>query len=200
MGRTHVKNSVVTTYCLTGSFVSGSRRDVAAVLEHMGSKVVEDLSGKVDFLLVGAKTEAGNSTVQAALDFLYRGHRITLLHEGHWLEEVERDPAAVSLLLQAKTLDDAGAFKRPPSRAKDVLWEGGGHLVRFRYRNAKGEESERDVRLQKVTGENDGRPAALIGYCMLRKMNRTFKAANVVSFELIDDQADGELQTVLSRL
>lgn len=199
MSKNHAKSDVVTTYCLTGSFTSGSRRDVAAVLEHMGSKVVEDLSGKVDFLLVGAKTEAGNSTVQAALDFLYRGHRITLLHEGHWLDWIERDPAAASSLSQAKALDDAKAFKRAPSKAKGVLWEGA-QIVRFRYRNAKGEESERDVRLQKVTGENDGRPAALVGYCMLRKMNRTFKAANVVSFDLIDDQADGELQAVLSLL
>lgn len=199
MSKTDAKSRVVTTYCLTGSFASGTRRDVAAVLEHMGSKVVEDLSGNVDFLLVGANTESGNNTVHSALDFLYRGHRITLLHEGHWLEWIESDQAATSLLQQAKTLDDAGAFKRPPSKAKGVLWEGA-HMVRFQYRNAKGEESKRDVRLQKITGESDGRPAALVGYCMLRKMSRTFKAANVVSCELIDDHPDSELQVVLSRL
>lgn len=199
MSKAHTEHRAGTTYCLTGSFVSGTRRDIAAVLERMGSNVVEDMSGNVDFLLVGAKTEAGNSTVQAALDFLYRGHRITLLHEGHWLAFVESDRAGASLLQQAKTLEDAGAFKRAPSKAKGILWEGA-NIVRFRYRNAKGEESERDVRLQKVTGENDGQPAALVGYCMLRKMSRTFKAANVVSCELIDDQPDGELQAVLSRL
>lgn len=201
MLRTRLKKSAVVTYCIAGSFVSGSRRDVAAVLEQMGNKVVEDISGQVDFLLIGTKTEAGNSTIDAALDFLYRGHRITLLHEGHWLEFVESDPEAFAILKSAKALDDASAFKRPASKAKDVLWEGA-HMVRFRYRNAKGVESERDVRLQKVTAEADGSPAALVGYCTLRKMNRTFKAANVVSAEVIDVESGevAELQALLARL
>lgn len=199
MNKADSKSRVVTTYCLTGSFISGTRRDVAAVLEGMGCRVVEDVSRSVDFLLVGAKISAGNSTIQAALDLLYGGHGITVLHELHWLRWMDSDQAAASLLQQAKGLDDARAFKRPPSKAKGVLWEGA-QMVRFEYRDSKGEKSERDVRLQKVTGEADGRPAALVGYCMLRKMSRTFKAGNVVSLELIDDQLDSDLQAVLARL
>jgi len=201
MLRIRAKKDDVVTYCLAGSFVSGSRRDVAAVLEHLGNKVVEDISGQVDYLLIGSKTEAGNSTIADALDFLYRGHRITLLHEGHWIGSLESEPEAVALLKKAAALEDASAFKRAASKAKDVLWAGS-HLVRLRYRNAKGEESDRDVRLQKVTAEDDGRPAALVGYCMLRKMNRTFKSANVIAAEIIDTESGevAELRELLARL
>lgn len=198
MSRITKKNGV--TFCLAGDFACGSRRDVAAVLAKINSRVVEDISGQVDYLLIGANTKAGNGAIDAALRLIYEGYRVTLLHENHWLEWLDSDPETFNVLKDAVRLPDASAYRKAPSRAKAVLWEGD-HLVRFRYRNTKGEESDREVKLKKVSG-TDGQPVDLSGYCMLRKMSRTFKAANVIAAEIIDTESGevAELRELLARL
>lgn len=189
------------TFCLAGSFASGSRRDVAAVLTKLNYRVVEDISGQVDYLLIGSGTAEKSGAIDAALSLIFEGYRITLLHEDHWLEWLGNESEAVfDLLKDAVKLPDAGAYRKVPSKAKDVLWEGD-HLVRFQYRNSKGEESDREVKLKKVSGAN-GVPKDLSGYCMLRKMSRTFKASNVISAEVIDTESGeiGDLRELLARL
>lgn len=189
------------TYCLTGTFELGTLRDVSAALNKLQCRVLEDVSSKVDYLLIGALTEGRTAPMDAALNLIFEGRAITLLHEAHWLAGLGNCPEVVEILDKARQLPDGSAFKRAPSKAKTAAWEGQ-VLIRLRYRNAKGEESDREVRLHKVTTEPNGRPAALIGFCLMRQMNRTFKAANVVSTGIVDSESGdlSELQALLAKL
>lgn len=191
------------TYCLTGAFDTGSSEDVAALLAQLNCRVLDEVSPKIDYLLIGRKRRASDSTeaIEAAIQLLMQGHQITLLHENHWLASLGSDPEKWQHVVMAKA-SVGEKVPRKPRRASGppALWEGD-HLVRFRYRNAKGEESEREVKLHRVSGAN-GRPADLTGYCLLRKMSRTFKAANILHAEVIDGET-GEvtgLKELLSRL
>lgn len=190
-----------TTYCLTGDFDTGSIEQMTRILTEFNYRVLPEMSRKIDYLLIGRKTKACTPEIEQAVLLLQQGHQLTVTHENHWLELLERDLGAWQSLHRAKaTNGELAPRKARKEKSANLLWEGA-HLVRFRYRNAKGEETDREVKLHRVTGEN-GQPEKLSGFCLYRNMNRTFIAANIVSAEVIDAESGevGELKELLARL
>lgn len=192
-----------TTYCLTGTFDIGSIDEVSGFLERLNCRVLDEVSPKIDYLLIGRKRKGKDvdEAITEACCLIEEGRQITLIHESHWVEMLSRDTKAWELLALVKAEADSGMVRKPRRTVgPPALWEGS-HLVRFRYRNAKGEETDREVKLHRVTGEN-GQPEKLSGFCLYRGMNRTFIAANIVSAEVIDAESGevGELKELLARL
>ena len=189
-----------TTYCLTGTFDTGSLDEMTTILTAFNYRVLDEVSRKIDFLLVGKKTRGFTDEMEQALALLRDGHLITVMHEDHWLEALGERLGAWQTLHQVDTLAAEPTPKRPRKAPANLLWEGD-HLVRFRYRNAKGEETDREVKLHRVNGEN-GQPEKLSGYCLYRNQNRTFFAKNIIAAEVIDVESGevAELQALLARL
>jgi len=192
-----------TTYCLKGTFETGSRDEVSSFLERLNCRVLDEVSRKIDYLLIGGKRRGKevDEAIEEACFLIEEGRQITLIQESHWVELLSRDAEAWALLSLVKAEAGKGMVRKPRrSVGPPPLWEGD-HLVRFRYRNAKGEETDREVKLHRVSGEN-GQPEKLSGFCLYRNMNRTFIAANIVSAEVIDAESGevGELKELLARL
>lgn len=192
-----------TTYCLTGKFDTGSRDVVRGFLERLNYRVLDEVSPKIDYLLIGRKRGGFDvdEAITEACCLTEEGHQITVIHEEHWVELLSRDAEAWRLLSLIKAGEGEKMVRKPRREVGlPALWNGD-HLVRFRYRNANGVETDREVKLHRVTGEN-GQPEKLSGFCLYRNQNRTFLAKNIIAAEVIDVESGeiGELVALLKRL
>ncbi|MCB2194133.1 MAG: BRCT domain-containing protein [Deltaproteobacteria bacterium] len=82
------------TYCFTGKFVSGTRRDCQEVVIQMGGVVKNTVSRYVDYLVIGvigsrdwAHTSYGRK-IERAVELRQEGKPLAIVSEDHWAQHV----------------------------------------------------------------------------------------------------------------
>lgn len=82
------------TFCFTGRFVSGTRRECEGVVIDRGGMIHPRIAGHVDYLVVGffgsddwAHTAFGRK-IEAAMELQKKGAGIKIVSEDHWLSHV----------------------------------------------------------------------------------------------------------------
>ena len=78
-------------YCFTGTFAYGSRSDCSRAIESHGGVLDKSLTGKTDYLVVGAYAtdswlhSAWGKKVEKALNLRKKGGSIAIIGESHWV-------------------------------------------------------------------------------------------------------------------
>ena len=79
------------SFCFTGTFTSGTRKEVEAMAEEKGGKATR-LNGSTDFLVIGAYAtdswihSSYGRKIEQALDYQKKGGHIKIISEEHWLK------------------------------------------------------------------------------------------------------------------
>lgn len=87
-----IKYRNYTTFCFTGKFSCGTRRDLEEQVKEKGSKKTKDVSGSVDYLVVGALASrdwictSHGRKIEAAHALQKKGHRIAIISEEQWIK------------------------------------------------------------------------------------------------------------------
>jgi NAD-dependent DNA ligase len=77
---------------LTGMFESGSRANVAALIEAFGGSVAADVRATTDYLLIGSVASASwahssyGRKIECAVEMRTKGHPVAIICETHWLK------------------------------------------------------------------------------------------------------------------
>jgi NAD-dependent DNA ligase len=80
------------TICFTGEFLYGTRRSCTLLAETAGAQVLNSVSRKVHYLIVGTHvspnwiTESYGRKIMQAVTLREGGHAIAIVPERHWLE------------------------------------------------------------------------------------------------------------------
>ena len=86
-----LKNS---SFCFTGTFSSGTRKEVEAMVEQKGGKASR-LNGSTDYLVIGAYAtdswihSSYGRKIEQAMDYQEKGGDIKIVSEEHWLKFIE---------------------------------------------------------------------------------------------------------------
>lgn len=86
-----------TSIVLTGVFVEGSKADVIRVLEAHGGRIGNAVSGRTDYVIVGALGSAdwlsssGGTKIRAAIELKERGNPVRLVSEAHMRAFLDRN-------------------------------------------------------------------------------------------------------------
>ncbi len=79
------------TFCFTGTFESGTRKDVEAAVKDMGG-VPSRLNGSTNYLVIGAYAtdswahSAYGRKIEQALEYKQKGKDVKIISEHHWLK------------------------------------------------------------------------------------------------------------------
>lgn len=79
------------TFCFTGTFTSGTRKEVEEIVEERGGKATR-LNGSTDYLVIGAYAtdswihSSYGRKIEQALDYQKKGGNIKIVSEEHWLK------------------------------------------------------------------------------------------------------------------
>lgn len=79
------------SFCFTGTFTTGTRKEVEAMVEEKGGKATR-LNGSTDYLVIGAYAtdswihSSYGRKIEQALDFQKKGGEIKIISEEHWLK------------------------------------------------------------------------------------------------------------------
>lgn len=84
------------TFCITGTFASGERKEVEGEIIHRGGATSRAITTKVDYLIIGefaSKDWAHKSfgrKIEKAIDYREKGHGVSLVSERHWIESLAK--------------------------------------------------------------------------------------------------------------
>lgn len=87
-----IKYHDYTTFCFTGKFSCGTRKELEDQVKAKGSKKTKDVSGNVDYLVVGALASrdwictSHGRKIEAAHVLQKKGHRIAIISEEQWVK------------------------------------------------------------------------------------------------------------------
>ncbi len=87
-----IKYQNYTTFCFTGKFSCGTRKELEEQVKGRGSKKTKDVSGNVDYLVVGALASrdwictSHGRKIEAAHALQRKGHRIAIISEEQWIK------------------------------------------------------------------------------------------------------------------
>lgn len=82
------------TFCFTGTFESGTRKEVEAKIEELGGKAVR-LNGSTNFLVIGAYAtdswahSSYGRKIEKALEYKQKGKDVKIVSERHWLKFIK---------------------------------------------------------------------------------------------------------------
>lgn len=82
-------------FCLTGTFHSGPRHLIKQVIENKGGTVLDSVTKKLDFLVIGSlctaswKHSAFGTKILKAVDIRASGGKLAIVSEEHWRTVVE---------------------------------------------------------------------------------------------------------------
>jgi hypothetical protein len=83
------------TFCFTGVFASGPRRQLVDVTGKLGGKSQDNVTKKLDYLVIGAiatrdwKHSSFGTKILRAMEFKSEGAEIAVVAEHHWAEVVQ---------------------------------------------------------------------------------------------------------------
>lgn len=82
-----IKGSVI---CLTGNFLCGSRSSCVAEIEAAGGIVIDDITQKLDYLIIGTlssrdwRYQSYGRKIEKAIEYREKGHSLKIISEEHW--------------------------------------------------------------------------------------------------------------------
>lgn len=80
------------TFCFTGKFLFGTRAKCERAIEARGSVAVDNVTAKLEYLVVGAVIEPSwahtsyGRKIEKALEYIEKGHGIAIISERQWSE------------------------------------------------------------------------------------------------------------------
>lgn len=82
-----IKGSVI---CLTGKFLCGSRSSCVAEIEAAGGIVIDDITQKLDYLIIGTlssrdwRYQSYGRKIEKAIEYREKGQSLKIISEEHW--------------------------------------------------------------------------------------------------------------------
>lgn len=79
------------TFCFTGKFVTGTRKNVQRIVTELGADTCNDVNGNVTYLVIGSLASRDwrfsiyGRKIERAIELHEQGHPITILKEETWL-------------------------------------------------------------------------------------------------------------------